>query len=108
MDGHGALRAPEKKAPRAQHATRRGEGGRTGTDTAEMIAESSTAKLAGYPLALGMPLLAPLGVWMDMPWLAPLIVFGAFPILSVLIGEDRSFPVVGARRACALLAYLRF
>ncbi len=73
-----------------------------------MIAESSTAKLAGYPLALGMPLLAPLGVWMDMPWLAPLIVFGVFPILSLLIGEDRSLPVVGLRRARALLAYLRF
>lgn len=71
-----------------------------------MIAGSSALKLAGYPLALGMPLLAPLGVRLDMPWLAPLAVFGVFPILGLLIGEDRALPVAGLRRSRALVEYL--
>src|SRR5258708_24277961 len=67
-----------------------------------MIVDSSSLKLAGYPLAFGMPLLAPLGVWLDIPWLAPLIVFGFFPVLGLVVGEDRSLPIVGLRRSSAL------
>lgn len=70
------------------------------------MAGSSTVKLAGFMLCLGMPLLAPLGLWLDVPWLAPLVVFGLFPVLGLLIGEDRSLPVVGLRRSPALVAYL--
>ena len=73
-----------------------------------MIAASARMKLAGFALALGMPLLAPLGVRLDMPWLAPLVVFGFFPILGVVIGEDRSLPLVGLRRSPALIAYLEW
>lgn len=72
------------------------------------MAGSSTVKLAGYPLCLGIPLLAPLGVWLDMPWLSPVLVFGLFPLLSLLIGEDHSLPIVGLRRSPALVAYLDF
>ncbi len=73
-----------------------------------MIVDSSSLKLAGYPLAFGMPLLAPLGVWLDIPWLAPLIVFGFFPVLGLVVGEDRSLPIVGLRRSSALVRYLDF
>jgi alkane 1-monooxygenase len=55
-----------------------------------------------------MPLLAPLGVWLDISWLSPLLVFGLFPLLGLLIGEDHSLPVVGLRRSRALVAYLDF
>ena len=55
-----------------------------------------------------MPLLAPLGLWLRMPWLAPILVFGLFPVLGLLIGEDRSLPVVGLRRSRLLVAYLDF
>ena len=71
-----------------------------------MIASHPKLKLAGYPLALGMPLLAPLGVASGLPWLAPLVVFGFFPVLGLLIGEDRSLPVPGLRCSSALIAYL--
>jgi alkane 1-monooxygenase len=71
-----------------------------------MIAGNSTFKLAGYPLAFGMPLLAPLGVWLGIPWLAPLIVFGFFPVLGLVLGEDHSLPVVGLRRSRWLVIYL--
>jgi len=73
-----------------------------------MIRENSSLKLAGHSLALGIPLLAPLGVRLGMPWLAPLVVFGVFPILSALIGEERSLPIAGLRRSPALVAYLEF
>src|SRR5690349_8877751 len=72
------------------------------------MAGSSTLKLAGYSLSLGMPLLAPLGVSLGVPWLSPLVVFGAFPILGLIVGEDRSLPIVGLRRSPSLLAYLEF
>jgi alkane 1-monooxygenase len=55
-----------------------------------------------------MPLLAPLGVWLDILWLSPLLVFGLFPFLGLLIGEDHSLPVVGLRRSRVLVAYLNF
>jgi len=70
------------------------------------MAGSPTVKLAGYALCLGMPLLAPLGIWLDVPWLSPLVVFGLLPFLALVIGEDRSLPVVGLRHSPALLAYL--
>ena len=73
-----------------------------------MMADNSTVKLAGYPLCLGMPLLAPLGVWLHIPWLSPLVIFGVFPVLGLLIGEDHSLPIVGLRRSPALVAYLKF
>ncbi len=72
------------------------------------MAGSSTLKLAGHALCLGIPLLAPLGVSLGVPWLSPLAVFGVLPFLSLLIGEDRSLPVAGLRRSPALLAYLDF
>ena len=72
------------------------------------MAESSTLKLAGYPLCLCMPLLAPLGFWLHTPWLSPILVFGLFPVLGLLIGEDRSLPVVGLHRSPLLVAYLDF
>ncbi len=71
-----------------------------------MIAESSRLKVCGYPLALGMPLLAPLGVSSGLPWLAPLVVFGLFPIIGLIVGEDRSLPLVGLRKSRWLVAYL--
>lgn len=55
-----------------------------------------------------MPLLAPLSVWLHTPWLAPIVVFGLFPVLGLLIGEDRSLPVVGLRGSPLLVAYLDF
>lgn len=73
-----------------------------------MIVENASVKLAGYSLALGMPLLTPLGVAADMPWLAPLVVFGIFPILGLLIGEDRSLPVLGLQRSAWRVAYLEW
>ena len=72
------------------------------------MAGSSTVKLAGYLLCLGMPLLAPLGVWLNIPWLSPLVVFGLFPVLGLLIGEDHSLPIAGLRRSPVLVAYLDF
>ena len=72
------------------------------------MAGSSTLKLAGHALCLGMPLLAPLGVWLDIPWLSPLLVFGLFPILALLLGEDHSLPIAGLRRSPMLVAYLDF
>lgn len=72
------------------------------------MAGSSALKLAGYALCLGVPLLAPLGVWFDLPWLALVVVFGALPILGFLVGEDHSLPLVGLRRSRALVAYLDF
>ncbi len=70
------------------------------------MANNATVKLAGYPLSLGMPLLAPLGVGLDIPWLALLVVFGLLPILGLVIGEDHSLPMPGLRRSRALVAYL--
>jgi len=70
------------------------------------MAGSPAVKLAGYALSLGMPLLAPLGVRLHLPWLSPVAVFGIFPFVSLVIGEDRSLPVVGLRRSPALVAYL--
>jgi alkane 1-monooxygenase len=72
------------------------------------MAGSPTVKLAGYVLCLGIPLLAPIGVWLEAPWLAVLVVFGILPILGFLVGEDRSLPIVGLRRSPALVAYLDF
>ena len=69
---------------------------------------SATAKLVGYPLALGLPLLAPLGASVGFPWLGPVLVFGFFPVLGALIGEDRSLPVVGLRRSPGLVRYLEW
>ena len=73
-----------------------------------MIAGSSSAKLIGYSLALGMPLLAPVGVRFEMPWLAPFVVFGLFPLLGLLIGEDRALPLAQLGRLRALIAYLEW
>jgi len=70
--------------------------------------DNPSVKLAGHALCLGMPLLAPLGVWLGFPWLSPLVVFGIFPVLGVLMGEDVSLPVPGLRRSRALIAYLHF
>lgn len=70
------------------------------------MAKNPMFKLAGYALSLGVPLLAPLGVWLNILWLSPLVVFGLFPVLGLLIGEDRSLPVLGLRRSPALMAYL--
>ncbi|MBI4292139.1 MAG: alkane 1-monooxygenase [Betaproteobacteria bacterium] len=72
------------------------------------MAENSRLKLAGYPLCLCMPLLAPLSVWLHTPWLSPIVVFGLFPVLGLLIGEDRSPPVVGLRGSPLMVAYLDF
>jgi len=73
-----------------------------------VIARSPTVKLAGYSLCLGMPLLAPLGVRLHVPWLAALVVFGLFPILGLVIGEDRSLPIAGLRRSWLIVKYLDF
>jgi alkane 1-monooxygenase len=70
------------------------------------MAANPKLKLAGYSLSLCMPLLAPLGVWLHTPWLAPIVVFGLFPVLGLLIGEDRSLPIVGLRGSPLLIAYL--
>lgn len=67
---------------------------------------SPALKLAGFALSLTIPLLTPLGVRLGLPWLAALVVFGAFPVLGLLVGEDRSLPVVGLRRSRVLVAYL--
>ena len=73
-----------------------------------MMVHSSALKLAGYPLCLVMPLLAPLGVWLDTPWLALLVVFGLLPVLGFVIGEDRSLPLAGLHRFPMLVVYLDF
>lgn len=73
-----------------------------------MIARNAHLKLAGYSLALGMPLLAPLGVRLDMPWLAPVLVFAVFPLLGVSIGEERALPSVGLRRSRWVITYLHW
>lgn len=72
------------------------------------MAKNPKLKLAGYPLSLGIPLLAPIGVWLGTPWLAVIVVFGLLPILGVLVGEDRSLPIPGLRRSRALVTYLDF
>ena len=72
------------------------------------MADNSSLKLAGYSLCLGIPLLAPLGVAFGITWLSPLIVFGLFPVLGLLVGEDRSLPIIGLRRSPALVAYLEY
>ena len=69
---------------------------------------SAAVKLVGYAFALAMPLLVPLGMSVGFPWLSPVIVFGVFPILGLLIGEDRSPPVIGLRRSWTLVTYLDF
>ncbi len=63
------------------------------------MAENAALKLAGYPLCLCLPLLAPVGVWLNVPWLSPIVIFGLFPLLGLLIGEDHSLPLVGLRSA---------
>ncbi len=70
------------------------------------MTRSSRLKLAGYSLSLAIPLLAPLSVHMQLPWLAPFLVFGVFPILGLVIGEDRSLPLYGLRRIPLLVKYL--
>ncbi len=72
------------------------------------MVDSASVKLAGYPLCLGIPLLAPLGVWLGMPWLSLLVVFVLLPIVGLLVGEDGSLPVVGLRRSRVLVIYLDF
>ena len=72
------------------------------------IAGNSSAKLAGCPFGLSLPLIALIGVWLGIPWPALLVVFGLLPILGLLVGEDRSLPIVGLRSSPALLAYLDF
>jgi len=72
------------------------------------MTRSPAIKLAGYPLALMMPLLAPLGMSLGLPWLAPVVVFGFFPVLGALIGEDNSLPIVGLRRRHGVITYLDF
>jgi alkane 1-monooxygenase len=72
------------------------------------MAANSSVKPAGYPLCLGFPPLAPIGVWLGIPWLALPVVFGLLPILGVLAGEDRSLPIPGLRRSRALVTYLDF
>src|SRR5690349_9288309 len=72
------------------------------------MTKSPALKLAGYPLSLAMPLLAPLGIRMGLPWLASMIVFGVFPVLGLMVGEDRSLPSIGLRKSRALVAYLEF
>src|SRR5258708_24348569 len=69
---------------------------------------SPTLKLAGFALCLGMPLLTPLGIREGSPWLAAFVAFGLFPILGLLIGEDRSLPMVGLRRSRLLVGYLDY
>ena len=63
------------------------------------MAGNSSVKLAGYPLGVSLPLLAPIGVWLGIPWLALLVVFGLLPVLGLLVGEDHSLPIVGLRHA---------
>ncbi len=49
---------------------------------------SPETKIAGYSLAIVVPLLTPLAFALNIPWLAPVIVFGLFPLLSLALGED--------------------
>jgi alkane 1-monooxygenase len=70
------------------------------------MTRSPILKLAGFALCLAIPLLTPLGVRLGSPWLAAAVVFGAFPLLGLAVGEDRSLPMVGLRRSRALIAYL--
>ena len=72
------------------------------------MADNPSIKLAGYSLCLAMPLLAPLGMWAGLPWLSVVIVFGAFPVLGLVVGEDRSLPILGLRRKRALVVYLEY
>lgn len=63
-------------------------------------------KIAGYSLAIIVPLLAPLAFALNVSWLAPAVVFALFPVLSLALGEDYSLPMVGLRRDPARMMYL--
>jgi alkane 1-monooxygenase len=70
------------------------------------MTKSGVIKLAGYPLSLTVPLLAPLGVWIGWPWLTALVVFGVFPLLGLAVGEDESVTPTLAQRSRLVTAYL--
>lgn len=70
------------------------------------MTRSAEIKIAGYALALAIPMLAPVAFAVGLPWLPPIVVFGLLPILSLVIGEDQSLPVVGLRRDPARVAFL--
>jgi alkane 1-monooxygenase len=70
------------------------------------MTRSGRIKLFGYPLCLAVPLLVPLGVTAGSVWLAPVILFGALPVLSLIVGEDASLPLVGLRSSPKLVLYL--
>jgi len=63
-------------------------------------------KAAGYSLCVLTPMLAVLGIALGLPWLSPIVVFGVFPLLGLLIGEDRSSPLLNIERKPALKMYL--
>jgi alkane 1-monooxygenase len=67
---------------------------------------SARAKFFGYSLALVLPSFVLLCVSAGAVWLAPFVVFVAFPILSVVIGEDESPPLMALRRSSMAMAYL--
>jgi alkane 1-monooxygenase len=70
------------------------------------MTRSATLKLAGYSLCLIIPLLAPSSIALRLPWLAPVVVFCVLPVLGLIIGEDRSLPLIGLRRSRMLVDYL--
>lgn len=67
---------------------------------------SADVKVAGYSLCILMPMLVPLGIRLHLTWLAPGLVFGFFPVLSLVIGEDHSPPLMNVRRNTVLKMYL--
>jgi alkane 1-monooxygenase len=68
--------------------------------------QSAEVKLAGFALAIIIPMLAPVAFTVGYPWLAPGIVFCVLPFLSLVIGEDHSLPLIGLRQDPVRLSYL--
>lgn len=68
--------------------------------------QSAHIKIAGYSLALLLPVLVGGSIAVGLPWLPVIIVFGFLPMLSLAVGEDMTLPSVGLRTSPAALAYL--
>jgi alkane 1-monooxygenase len=64
----------------------------------------NSAKVIGFSLFPAIPILAPLGYYVGAPWLSAAVVFLGLPVVDVVLKNDRSGTLGGARRA--VLAWL--
>ena len=63
-------------------------------------------KFFGYSLALLVPVFVLVCVIADTAWIPPIVFFFVLPILSLIVGEDESPPLLGLRRSSIAMAYL--